>query len=57
MIYNGERYSMYKSKERNQKRKADSIGYINLWDICVLKGKPKTSKETDTTEVYILNIY
>lgn len=44
---------MYKSKERNQKRKADSIGYINLWDICVLKGKPKTSKETtDTTGLY-----
>lgn len=46
VIYNGERYPMYKSNEENQKKKkkADIFGYTKLEDICVLKGKPKTSK-------------
>lgn len=46
MIHNRERYSMYKSNERNQKRKADVFGCIKLEDSCVLKSKPKTSKKT-----------
>lgn len=31
-------------KIRKKKKKADIFGYTKLEDICVLKGKPKTSK-------------